>query len=131
VLPTWQQIVDVTDHIVPRVPITAAAVAFTPLENAITLSLNAGLLPGYTLAQVKGNVRREVQATFRERAETDYAASPWSVRNSRLLEALGDAAGIDWFEVVDIDGGGPTGDVDLAAYEYPTIVDADVTINGT
>ncbi len=130
VLPTWQEIVAVTDHILPNVPITAAAVAFTPLENAITLSLNAGLLPGYTLAQVKTNVRREVQATFRERAEAGFGGAPWTVRNSWVLEAIGRAAGIDWFQMVDVDGGGPTGDVDLDAFEYPTIADASVTING-
>lgn len=130
VLPSWQEIVAVTDHIAPKVPITASAIAFTPFQNAVTLSLNAGLLPGYTLAQVKGNVRREVQATFRQRADTDYSASTWTVRNSRLLEAIGQAGGIDWFELTDVSGGGPTADVDLAAYEYPTIVDAGVTING-
>ncbi len=131
VLPTWQQIVDVTDHIVPKVPVTASAIAFTPLEHVVTLSIDAGLLTGYTPAQVKTNVRRALQASFRDRAQADYAASPWTVRNSRLLEAIGDAGGIDWFEVVDIDGGGPTADVDLAAYEYPTVTDANVTVNGT
>jgi uncharacterized phage protein gp47/JayE len=130
VLPTWQEVIAVYDTIAPKAPVTAIVGTFTPLENVVTLAMTAGLLPGYTLAQVKGNVRREVQATFRERAELDFSSSAWTVRNSRLLEAIGRAAGIDWFELTDVSGAGPTADVDLAAYEYPTIVDTAVVVNG-
>ncbi len=130
VLPSWQEIVAVYDTIAPKAPVTANVGTFTPLDHPVTLAMNAGLLSGYTLAQVKGNVRREVQATFRERAELEFSSSAWTVRNSRLLEAIGRADGIDWFEVTAVDGGGPTADVDLAANEYPTIVDTTVVVNG-
>jgi uncharacterized phage protein gp47/JayE len=129
VLPTFNQCAQVQGTLNPKIPVTAIAIAMGPTDHAVTLEMNAELLPGYTINQVTTNVRREIQSLFRERAEITFSASEWRVENSRIVEAISRADGIDWFALIHVDGGDPNVDVVLAGNEYPTIVDAGVIIH--
>ncbi len=131
VIPSFPQCAAVQGTLTPKIPVTAIVFATSPGGHAVTLEMNAGLLPGYTLAQVQANVRREVEALFRERAALAFSASGWHVENSRIVEAIGRADGIDWFALTHVNGGSPTADVVLSSNQYPTIADSAVTIHAS
>ncbi len=129
VLPAEPSRTAVQATITARTLVTAAVTTVVPTDHPVAIEMSASLLPGFSPEQATTNVRRELQAKFRARAELDFSADGWLVENSRLLDAIGRADGIDTFDLLDVDGGGPLADVVLASNAYPTIVDAGVTIN--
>lgn len=110
--------------------VTVTGAISDPMGISITVTKDAD--NPYTDGEIKDAIQIEIEGMFRDYAELVLVGTS-SVPNSRLMEAIGEAAGSDVFEVTDINGDG-TGDSDVtfAALKYPTVVqgvgDLDITI---
>jgi len=120
VLPAAGVVATVLANINALRPVTAELTVAGPSGHAVTLAGSVHMLPGYAIADVRQNILEELESMFREKAEVTTAGS--LVKNSWIRDAIDDAAGVDWFTLTAVDGGGATADITLGANEYPTLV---------
>lgn len=85
--------------------------------HPVSLSITLHCEEDADVSDTKDAILAELVSMARDRVE--IAPGGASVPNSYLLEAIGAAAGVDWFALTTVDGGLGTDDIALAAYEYP------------
>jgi uncharacterized phage protein gp47/JayE len=118
VIPAAGQIDAVGDYIDGVRPVTAAVTVDAPGVVTVDLTITLHTLTGYTTADVQDAVEAELSARF---AEHDLSSSASYLRNSRIRDAINEAAGVDWYTLDAVAGGAGTDDVSLGAYEMPTL----------
>ncbi|HBU29416.1 MAG TPA: hypothetical protein DEB56_07095 [Thiobacillus sp.] len=129
VLPGAGTIAAVLAYITARKPVTAELSVPNPsvIQEAITISITVHGDGSLSQADTYAAILAEIESAFRERAEVNPAGSTFY--NSYLQEAIGNSAGVDWFEITAVEGGAGTDDIALGANEYPTIVIGGITQN--
>jgi len=129
VLPGAGTIAAVLAYITARKPVTAELSVPNPsvIQEAITISITVHGDGSLSQADTYAAILAEIESAFRERAEVNPAGSTFY--NSYLQEAVGNSAGVDWFEITAVEGGAGTDDIALGANEYPTIVIGGITQN--
>lgn len=95
-----------------------ALTVLAPTAKAVDMVISdLHVLTGYVLADVQAAI--EV-ALAREMRTINVLATAQVLRNSRLRAAL-DVPGVDYYTLTSIEGGSPTADVSLSAYELPIV----------
>jgi len=126
-IPDGPTVTEVSDYVTSttRKPVTANVTVAAPVGHAVTLTITLVKEPDADLADVKAAILAELESMFADQADVSIAGS--TLPNSYLLDAIGNATGVDYFSLDAVDGGAGTDDVVLAAYEYPTIVAGGIT----
>lgn len=80
--------------------------------------LNLVVASGYSVAQVRENIRAELNALHNKH---ELRSIPSQIENSKVHAAINRAAGVVSYNLADVDGGGPTANVSLDAWKFPVL----------
>ena len=105
-------------------PVTVVLDVDPPTQLEPALSITLVIEDGATPATVQAAIVTELASMYADQATV--SASATTIANSRFLEAIGNAEGVDTFALTAVNGGAATADLSIAAYEYPTVQDADI-----
>jgi len=96
-------------------PVTSYPTAFAPVDNNVAIAITAHLGTGAVQADVEDAIEAALQTMLDDRLgdlPTPGVTSGDVVRNSWIQGAIASVAGLDWYQVTAIDGGG--GDANVA-----------------
>ena len=97
------------------IPCTVAALG----SHQTTLTIDATATDGYDVDDMKTNIEAELTSMLRTTSEPTPTGQ--TIPNSYLLEAIGAAEGVDYFELTVVDAGAGTDDVAVEAYCVATL----------
>jgi uncharacterized phage protein gp47/JayE len=123
-IPTAGEVTTVMDYIEAvdadgystRRPVTADVTVAAPTADPIPFSIELHVLSGYGVVDVRAAIILALAAMLRE-----YGEPSATVVNGHVHEAIAGVEGIEWYILLDVDGGGPTADITPTTGAIPTV----------
>jgi len=106
----------VRDTITADSPITARVIVKAPTEKTVTIDVSIKLLDSAIQSDVEDDVEAQLESLFRLISDVGG-----TVYNSEIVGIINNAAGIKYFTITDVDGGGASANVVCAAGELPVL----------
>lgn len=106
----------VRDTITADSPITARVIVKAPAAKTVNISVSIKLLDSAIQADVEDDVEAQLESLFRLISDVGG-----TVYNSEIVGIINNAAGIKYFTLTDVGGGGASANVVCAAGEIPVL----------
>jgi len=112
----------VKNAVLENSPVTARVIVKAPAANTIDIDVSIKLFDSAVQADVEDDVAAQIDSLFRLVSEIGG-----TVYNSEIVGAINSAAGIKYFSITDVDGGGASADVVCAAGQLPVLGTLSIT----